>query len=94
MPKNPGEEPKDKQSPAYRTWKRKLVKLANFIQAVYLPWNKDVQKFRDSDAVIEELRTYMTTSKEPNSPNLKEHLDDVYDNSAEKKKLKMLNARP
>ena len=85
MPKNPGEEPKDKQSPAYRTWKRKLVKLTNFIQAVYLPWNKDVQKFRDSDAVIEELRTYMTTSKEPNSPNLKEHLDDVYDNSAEKK---------
>ena len=85
MPKHPGEEPEDKQSPAFRTWKRKLVKLTNFIQAVYLPWNKDVEKFRDSDTVIEELRTYMTTSKQPNPHNLKEHLDSIYDNAAEKK---------
>ena len=36
-----------------------MRKLTNFIQAVYLPWSKDVEKFRPPLDVIAELETYM-----------------------------------
>ena len=59
IPKHPGPEPEDTTTPEYTTWKRKLRKLTNFIQAVYLPWSKDVEKFRPPLDVIAELETYM-----------------------------------
>ncbi|MEL7307595.1 MAG: AAA family ATPase, partial [Pseudomonadota bacterium] len=37
-----------------------MTKLTNFIQAVYLPWSEDVEKFRPPLDVIAELETYMT----------------------------------
>ena len=61
IPKHPGDEPADRHSPEFATWKRKLNKVTNFIQSVYLPWNKHVKKFRTSD-VLEELRSYMITT--------------------------------
>ena len=46
IPKHPGPEPEDTSTPEHAKWYRKLTKLTNFIQAVYLPWSKDVKKFR------------------------------------------------
>ena len=59
IPKHPGPEPEDISTPEYAKWKRNLTKLTNFIQAVYLPWSKDVQNFRPPLDVIAELETYM-----------------------------------
>ena len=59
IPNHPGPEPEDITTPEYAKWKRKLTKLTNFIQAVYLPWPKDIQGFRPPLDVIAELETYM-----------------------------------
>ena len=37
IPKHPGPEPEDRTTPEYSKWERKLRKLTNFIQAIYLP---------------------------------------------------------
>ena len=83
MPKHPGEEPKDKQSPAFATWKRKLRKLTNFIQTVFLPWNEDVKKFRDSASVIEELHSYMNICENSKANNKIVHSNDCCSSSGE-----------
>ena len=59
IPKHPGREPDDRTSPEYSKWERKLRKLTNFIQAVYLPWTKDVEGFRPPSDVIDDLEVYM-----------------------------------
>ena len=59
IPNHPGPEPDDRTTPEYAKWKRKLRKLTNFIQAVYLPWPKDIEGFRPPLDVIAELETYM-----------------------------------
>ena len=64
IPKHPGPEPEDSTGPEYVKWYRKLKKLTNFIQAVYLPWSKDVEKFRKPSEVIAELETYMKKNLE------------------------------
>ena len=83
MPKHPGEEPKDKQSPEFATWKRKLRKLTNFIQTVFLPWNKNVKKFRDSASVIEELHSYMNICENSKADNIIVHSNDGCSSSKE-----------
>ena len=62
IPKHPGPEPEDKTTPEYSRWERQLTKLTNFIQAIYLPWSKDVQGFRPPLDVISELETYMNSN--------------------------------
>ena len=60
IPKHPGPEPEDATTPEYKKWERKLRKLTNFIQAVYLPWSKDIEGFRPPLDIIAELETYMS----------------------------------
>ena len=69
IPKHPGPEPEDSTGPEYVKWYRKLKKLTNFIQAVYLPWSKDVEKFRKPSEVIAELETYMNKNLEMDQLN-------------------------
>ena len=69
IPKHPGPEPEDRTTPEYSKWERKLRKLTNFIQAVYLPWNKDVQEFRPPWDVIADLEKYMNSNLEMDKKN-------------------------
>ena len=46
-----------------------MRKLTNFIQAVYLPWSKDIEKFRPPKDVIAELETYMSNNLEMDKHN-------------------------
>merc|ERR1711923_368139 len=69
IPKHPGPEPEDTSTPECAKWYRKLTKLTNFIQAVYLPWSKDVEKFRPPLEVIAELETYMNKNLEMDKRN-------------------------
>ena len=69
IPKHPGPEPEDTSTPEYAKWKRKLRKLTNFIQAVYLPWPKDIEGFRPPLDVIAELETYMNENEKMDQHN-------------------------
>ena len=56
IPKNPG--PRPECATELSSWERKMTKLCNFIEAVYLPW-KDVQRgFRPYQEVLAELRSF------------------------------------
>ena len=56
IPKNPGLRPEcDSQIP---TWERKMTKLCNFIEAVYLPWKDPQRGFRPYQEVLAELREF------------------------------------
>ena len=67
--KHPGPEPEDTSTPECAKWNRKLRKLTNFIQAVYLPWSKEVEKFRPPLDVIAELETYMNKNLQMDKRN-------------------------
>ena len=69
IPKHPGPEPEDSTGAEYAKWYRNLTKLTNFIQAVYLPWSKDVEKFRTPSEVIAELEMYMNKNLEMDQLN-------------------------
>ena len=71
IPKHPGLEPEDMTTPEYSKLERKLRKLTNFIQAVYLPWDKDVQEFRPPSDVIADLEKYMNRNLEIDKKNNK-----------------------
>ena len=79
IPKHPGPEPEDNTTAEYSRWERKLRKLTNFIQAVYLPWTKDVQGFRPPLEVIAELETYMNNLEMDNDSDEKETRDESDD---------------
>ena len=79
IPKHPGPEPEDNTTAEYSRWERKLRKLTNFIQAVYLPWPKDVQGFRPPLDVIAEFERYMNNLDMDNDSDEKETRDESDD---------------
>ena len=56
IPKNPGPRPECDSQIA--SWERKMTKLCNFIEAVYLPWRDPERGFRPYQEVLAELREF------------------------------------
>ena len=56
IPKNPG--PRPECASELPTWERKMTKLCNFIEAVYLPWKNVQRGFRPYQEVLAELREF------------------------------------
>ena len=56
IPKNPGPRPECESELA--SWERKMTKLCNFIEAVYLPWKDPRRGFRPYEEVLAELRRF------------------------------------
>ena len=56
MPGNPGPKPTDPTK--LQVWERKMTKICNFIEAVYLPWNFPERGFRPYQEVLAELASF------------------------------------
>ena len=56
IPKNPGPRPECESE--FPSWERKMTKLCNFIEAVYLPWKDPRRGFRPYQEVLAELRRF------------------------------------
>ena len=56
MPANPGPKPDDASK--LEAWERKMTKVCNFIQAVYLPWKSPERGFRPYQEVLAELAAF------------------------------------
>ena len=50
------------------TWERKITKLCNFIEAVYLPWKNVQRGFRPYQEVLAELREFEYGNGDEHSP--------------------------
>ena len=66
MPTNPGPKPDDPTK--LDAWKRKMTKVCNFIEAVYLPWKCPERGFRPYQEVLAELASFKYGSDDGTLP--------------------------
>ena len=66
MPANPGPKPDD--ATKLDAWERKMTKVCNFIEAVYLPWKCPERGFRPYQEVLAELASFKYGSNDDTLP--------------------------
>ena len=66
MPANPGPKPDD--ATKLDAWERKMTKVCNFIEAVYLPWKRPERGFRPYQEVLAELASFKYGSNDDTLP--------------------------
>ena len=66
MPANPGPKPDD--GAKLDAWERKMTKVCNFIEAVYLPWKHPEHGFRPYQEVLVELASFKYGSNDDTLP--------------------------